>query len=65
VAAFYYIRIVKVMYFDDAEEGLDRRMDGPTAMVMAGTGAVISLFFLVPGPLLVQAQAAARSLFGG
>jgi hypothetical protein len=34
-------------------------------MVMAGTGAVISLFFLVPGPLLVQAQAAARSLFGG
>lgn len=65
VAAFYYIRIVKVMYFDEAEEGLDRRMDGPTAMVMAGTGAVIALFFLFPGPLLVQAQAAARSLFGG
>ena len=65
VAAFYYIRIVKVMYFDDAEEGLDRRMDGPTAMVMAGTGVLILLFFLIPGPLLVQAQAAAQSLFGG
>jgi NADH-quinone oxidoreductase subunit N len=65
VAAFYYIRIVKVMYFDEAEEGLDRRMDGPTAMVMAGTGVLIALFFLIPGPLLVQAQAAAQSLFGG
>lgn len=65
VAAFYYIRIVKVMYFDDTEDVLDRRMDRPTALVMAGAGILVALFFLSPGPLLSQAQAAAQSLFGG
>ncbi|MBL8659989.1 MAG: NADH-quinone oxidoreductase subunit NuoN [Rhodospirillales bacterium] len=65
VGAFYYIRIVKVMYFDEAEEVLDRRMDRPTALVMAATGILIAIFFIIPDPLLSQAQAAAQSLFGG
>ncbi len=65
VAAYYYIHIVKVMYFDDTEDALDRRMDRPTALVMLGTGIAIALFFLIPGPLLSQAQAAAQALFGG
>jgi len=65
VAAFYYIRIVKVMYFDETQEILDRRMDRPTSAVMAAAGILIALFFLTPGPLLAQAQAAAQSLFGG
>ncbi len=65
VAAYYYIRIVKVMYFDQATEPLDRAFGPELRLVMAGTALVIVLFFFFPEPVLSSAAAAAASLLGG
>lgn len=65
VAAFYYLRIVKVMYFDDVTDALDKPVRREIGLVLLGTSAVILLFFLLPGPLLDGAGAAAAALFAG
>jgi NADH-quinone oxidoreductase subunit N len=65
VAAFYYLRIVKVMYFDDAAEPIDRTIGRDLRLVMLGTGVLVALFFLFPQPVLSSAASAAASLFGG
>ena len=65
VSCFYYLRIVKLMYFDDAAEALDRDIGGEMKAVLAVCAAVILLFILVPGPIAGPATAAAASLFGG
>jgi len=65
VSAFYYLRIIKVMYFDEPVEALDRS----TGWVMNGIIAVSSiamlLFFVLPGPVIDSAARAASSLFPG
>jgi NADH-quinone oxidoreductase subunit N len=63
VSAYYYLRIVKAMYFDAPVGVLDR---APTSLtvVMAGTGLFITLFALWPAPILAAAQAAAAALLG-
>jgi NADH-quinone oxidoreductase subunit N len=63
VSAFYYWRIVRVMYFEDAVEGLDRPLEPGVATVLAVSTAVITLFILLPGAILGGARIAAQSLF--
>ncbi|HEX6101410.1 MAG TPA: NADH-quinone oxidoreductase subunit N, partial [Alphaproteobacteria bacterium] len=63
VSAFYYWRIVRVMYFEDAVEGLDRPLEPGVAAVLAVSTAVITLFILLPGAILGGARIAAQSLF--
>ncbi len=65
VGAYYYIRIVKIMYFDPTDEPLDRGTPWEIGVVMAITGVIIGFFFVYPQPLLSNAAAAATSLFGG
>jgi NADH-quinone oxidoreductase subunit N len=65
VGAYYYLRIVKVMYFDDLAEGFDRASGWELPVVLAVTGLAVLLFFVLPGPLFTAAQAAAASLFAG
>ncbi|MCP5367445.1 MAG: NADH-quinone oxidoreductase subunit NuoN [Hyphomicrobiales bacterium] len=65
VAAFYYLRIVKVMYFDDVEESLDQPVGREISLVVLGTGLIILLFFVYPAPVINGAQAAAAALFAG
>jgi NADH-quinone oxidoreductase subunit N len=64
VSAFYYLRIVKVMYFDAGEGAFDRR-PAAVSFVVAATATATVLFAALPGPLLGAAAAAARSLVGG
>ena len=62
VGAFYYLSIVKVMYFDDPLAKLDPvRVEVGT--VVAVTGLFNILFFVYPGPLVSAATTAAKSLF--
>jgi NADH-quinone oxidoreductase subunit N len=62
VGAYYYLRIVKVMYFDEPREAFEPML--PALKVVAGlSGAFILLFWLLPGPLVAAATAAAKSLF--
>tara|TARA_B100000700_G_scaffold331748_1_gene467931 strand:+ start:8332 stop:9789 length:1458 start_codon:yes stop_codon:yes gene_type:complete len=63
VGAFYYIRIVKVMYFDKPKEAFDRPIGNELTFVLAVTGIITGLFFAYPDPVLDGAAIAARSLF--
>lgn len=64
VAAFYYLRIIKLMYFDDAAVPLDKDASGRSlGLVQAVTAVLILLFFVYPSPLLTTAAMAARALF--
>ncbi len=65
VGAYYYLRIIKVMYFDEPAPEFDRSQGREVSVILAISGLAILLFFAAPGPLLVAAQAAAASLFGG
>jgi NADH-quinone oxidoreductase subunit N len=62
VGAYYYLAIVKTMYFDDAVEGF-YAMPVELKVVLAVCGLFNILFFLYPGPLVGAASAAAHSLF--
>ncbi|MBI5165087.1 MAG: NADH-quinone oxidoreductase subunit NuoN [Magnetospirillum sp.] len=63
VSAYYYLRIIKVMYFDEALEPFDRQTDRPMRLVMGLSALVVLVFTFIPGPLLVGAKAAAAVLF--
>ena len=62
VGAYYYLRIVKIMYFDAPAERFEP-MDTPLAAVLGVTGLFILLYFIYPAPLVAFAGAAATSLF--
>ena len=62
VGDYYYLSIIKVMYFDEPLAQLDPvRMELRTVLAVAG---LFNIFFWVfPGPLVSMATAAAKSLF--
>ena len=62
IGAYYYIRIIKVMYFDDPAPAFDAR---PTSLslVAAAGGLFTTFFFLFPAPVVAAAEAAAKVLF--
>jgi NADH-quinone oxidoreductase subunit N len=62
VGAYYYLRIVKIMYFDAPAERFEP-MDAPLAAVLGVSGLFTLLYFVYPAPLVAVAEAAARSLF--
>jgi NADH-quinone oxidoreductase subunit N len=62
VGAYYYLLIVKVMYFDEPLPKLDPiRVELRT--VLAAAGLFNIFFFAYPGPLVSMASSAAKSLF--
>ena len=62
VGAFYYLSIIKVMYFDEPLGKLDpMRMELRTVLAVAGLFNIF--FFVQPGLLASVASAAAKSLF--
>jgi NADH-quinone oxidoreductase subunit N len=63
VGAYYYIRIIKVMYFDPPVEAFDPR-PASLSMLTAATGLFTALFFIFPAPFVGAAEQAARALFG-
>ncbi len=63
VGAYYYLRIVKIMYFDEPAEPFERPIGGEMAVILAGTGLFNMFFFAYPSPLLVGARSAAVALF--
>jgi len=61
VAAYYYLRLVKIMFFDEAQHAFEPAEQG-TRLVMAITGLFVLLFVLAPAPLVDTALVAARTL---
>ncbi|MDX2027260.1 MAG: NADH-quinone oxidoreductase subunit NuoN [Alphaproteobacteria bacterium] len=65
IAAFYYLRIIKVMYFDKPIGSLDPLADRGLHAVV-GLAAILMLVMIVwPTPIIDSALIAARSLIGG
>jgi NADH-quinone oxidoreductase subunit N len=61
VGAYYYLRIVKIMYFDEPKAAFSR-VDASVFAVMVACGLFVVLFILIPAPLVDGAMAAAKSL---
>jgi NADH-quinone oxidoreductase subunit N len=64
VSAYYYVRIVKVMYFDEPAGAFDD-VEGPLKVVLAVSAAVVIFGILFINPLQSSAAIAASSLFAG
>lgn len=62
VGAYYYLRIVKVIYFDDAKPAFDKGDAGVRGVLLISALFVLVLS-LLPAPLFDSAAAAAKSLF--
>ena len=62
VGAFYYLTIIKIMYFDEPAKSF-QNMPGLLRIVLGVSGLINILFFVYPAPLLGAATAAAKSLF--
>jgi len=63
VGAFYYLRIVKLMYFDEAAEPFDKRLGREITVLVTVTALITAFFFVGLGPVLTGAEAAAAVLF--
>ena len=65
IGAFYYIRIVKVMYFDEPAAAFDRPISREMRAVLAVSAVVILFFFIYPGLVVNSADSVAAALFAG
>jgi NADH-quinone oxidoreductase subunit N len=62
VGAYYYLLIIKIMYFDEPAKAFEP-MPYQLKAVLAVSGLFNLLFFVYPGPLVEAANVAAKSLF--
>jgi NADH-quinone oxidoreductase subunit N len=62
VGAYYYLRVVKVMYFDEPAKAFDRQ-GAATGIVLAFATALVILYTFLPTLVTDAAMAAAKSLF--
>jgi NADH-quinone oxidoreductase subunit N len=65
VAAYYYLRIVKIMYFDEPAAAFDTPIGGEMQGLLAFTAIAILLFAVFLSPIAGAAAAAAGALFPG
>jgi len=66
VGCYYYIRVIKIMYFDEPAADLDRGAGGPGVRAVVTLAAlVVLLLCIVPNIVMAPAIAAAQSLFAG
>ncbi|GAP35587.1 NADH-quinone oxidoreductase subunit NuoN [Piscinibacter sakaiensis] len=63
VAAFYYLRVVKLMFFDEPQDQTPLSAGGDVRVLLSANGAAVLLFGLLPGGLMTWcAQAIVKSL---
>ena len=62
VGAYYYLRLVKIIYFDEPKPAFEQGDLGVRAVLLVSAGFVLVLS-LLPAPLMNSAAAAAKSLF--
>ncbi len=62
VGAYYYVRIVKIMFFDAPKEAF-LRVPTKAGLVLGLAGAFVLLYVVWPAPLVEGAAAAAATLF--
>ena len=65
VGAFYYVRIIKIMYFDEPAEAFERPIGRELAAVIGVAAVFVVLFVVFPSPIVDSAASAAAVLFPG
>jgi len=65
IGAFYYLRVVKVCYFDDPVDSFDRPIPVALRVVITVSAVLMLVFILYPAPLLDSASYAAQAIVGG
>ncbi len=63
IGAYYYLRIIKIMYFDESSDAFDRPVGGGMVSVMGICAFAVMLITIIPGQLAGQAGLAAAALF--
>ncbi len=63
VGAFYYLRVIKVMFFDKPAAPFEKPLGTVNAALLAASSAFVIFFVVLPAPLVDAASAAAKSLF--
>jgi NADH-quinone oxidoreductase subunit N len=62
VGAYYYVRVVKIMFFDEAKEKF-LAVPVRAGLIMGLSSLFVLLYVIWPAPLVAGADAAARTLF--
>ncbi|HTV68430.1 MAG TPA: NADH-quinone oxidoreductase subunit NuoN [Rhizobiaceae bacterium] len=62
VGAYYYLRIIKIMWFDEPV-GAFSPMAGELRLVLGASGLFVLLYVLIAGPIGGMAEAAAKTFF--
>jgi NADH-quinone oxidoreductase subunit N len=65
IAAYYYLRVIKVMFFDEAAEPLDAQMAFAKRAVVLLSVVFVLFFILKPNMLVDMARHTANVLFVG
>jgi NADH-quinone oxidoreductase subunit N len=65
IGAYYYLRIVKIMYFDEPADAFDKTAGREVGVIMTVAGLFTLLFFVLPSPIVNAATQAAAVLFAG
>ena len=63
ISAFYYLRIVKIMYFDEPAEAFDKPMGRSLAAIAAVSSVLVVVFIAFQTPIVRAAEIAATVLF--
>lgn len=63
VGAFYYLRVVKVMYFDEPSNTRKIHVPKDMAVALAINGVLVLLFGIFPGPLMDWCMSAVQHAF--
>jgi NADH-quinone oxidoreductase subunit N len=62
VGAYYYWRIIKIMYFDEPAPAFDGELGGKLGSILVGSGAFTLFFIIGAEPLVAAAATAAKAL---
>ncbi|NBX03272.1 MAG: NADH-quinone oxidoreductase subunit NuoN [Alphaproteobacteria bacterium] len=65
IGGYYYLKVVKVMYFDAPAEPLDTKTPRSIKLALALCTVVTLFFFIAPTPLVASAKLAAQALLNG
>ena len=56
VAAYYYLRVLKVMYFDEPTDAMPVTGTSGVSALLAANGAAVLLLGLLPGGLMAMCR---------
>ena len=65
ISAFYYLRIIKLMYFDEPKDGFDKPLAPELRVVMTISALAVLLLTIAPGALFGGAEVAQLLAFIG